>query len=202
MSDKRPRSSQEQIRKRIEELIRVRLDGLQSFDLRPYVADQQTVEGSPWKLEEGQKPWSERQLRRYLSKADEAIADSCRTSRKRLMQRHLGIRRNLLAKAINQGDLRTALACAADEARLVRLYDPVSKPNATDPPSAIADLVKQLAERMQSINASTLPDSEKAKLTATLSDSMLRAFSASDLEKQLADLTARLAAVEGASNAE
>ena len=65
---------------------------------------------------------SDGQLWRYIGRADRLIAESCRASTKKLLRRHLAQRRNLFAKAVSAGDLRTALAAAQDEARLLNLY--------------------------------------------------------------------------------
>jgi hypothetical protein len=43
-------------------------------------------------------------------------------SRKKLLRRHLAQRRTLYARAVNNGELRTALAVARDEAELLGLY--------------------------------------------------------------------------------
>jgi hypothetical protein len=69
-------------------------------------------------------------LWRYISRADKLIAESCRSSRKKLLRRHLAQRRNLFAKAILAGDYRTALAVARDEAELQGLY-PAKKTEVT-----------------------------------------------------------------------
>src|SRR5687767_6845471 len=93
---------------RVEEFVRILLDGAEPFDLRPYVAEMEAKEGSPWHRGPGEKPLSDRQIRRYAAAADKVIAETCRTSRKRLLRRHLARRRNLYAKSVNAGDTRTA----------------------------------------------------------------------------------------------
>jgi hypothetical protein len=94
--------------------------------VREYAREKEKEEGSPWFLPEGGKPLSDGQLWRYIGRADRLIAESCRASRKKLLRRHLAQRRNLYAKAVLAGDIRAALACAQDEARLQGLY-PVEK---------------------------------------------------------------------------
>jgi hypothetical protein len=178
---------------RVEEFVRIKLDGAEPFDLRPYVSEQQAVPGSPWELAGGKKPLSDRQIRRYAAAADRVIAESCRTSRKRLMRRHLAQRRNLFAKAVNSGDVRAALACLADEAKLLNLYDPPPAPGPkADPPAGPADVVKLLAARLAAIDQGRLPAGEQARLVAALADAMLRAVGVADLAQQIADLSARL----------
>jgi hypothetical protein len=112
------------IQARTEEILRIRLDGAEIWDLREYVREKQTDPNSPWFLPEGQKPLSDSQLWRYLAKSDRLIAESCRASRKKLLRRHLAQRRNLYAKAVSAGDYRTALAVVRDEAELQGLYPP------------------------------------------------------------------------------
>ena len=110
------------VARRVEEVLRIRLDGAEFWDVREYAREKEQEEGSPWHLAEGQKPLSDGQLWRYIARADQMIAESCRASRKKLLRRHLAQRRNLYAKAVLQGDVKAALAVLRDEAELLRLY--------------------------------------------------------------------------------
>jgi hypothetical protein len=112
------------IRQRIEDVLRIRLDGAEGWDVRRYVAKQEAVGAAPWTVPEGGKPLSERQKRNYVTAADKLIDESCRQSRKKLLRRHLAQRRNLYARAVNKGDERTALAVLRDLAELQGLYPP------------------------------------------------------------------------------
>jgi hypothetical protein len=116
------KATKAQAKSRVEEILRIRLDGAEIWDVREYVREKEREEGSPWHLAEGQKPLSDSQLWRYMAAADKLIAESCRASRKKLLRRHLAQRRNLYAKAVSQGDVRAALAVLRDEAELLRLY--------------------------------------------------------------------------------
>ncbi len=116
------KASKAQVEARVTELLRIRLDGAEWWDVCEYVRDKEQEEGSNWHLAEGAKPLSDSQLWRYLARVDNAIAESCRASRKKLLRRHQAQRRNLYAKAVSQGDIRTALQCARDEAELLGLY--------------------------------------------------------------------------------
>jgi hypothetical protein len=114
------------VRQRVEEILRILLDGAESpWDTCAFVREQEAEEGSVWHVPEGGKPLSDSQIRRYVAKANRIIAESCRASRKKLLRRHLAQRRNLYAKAVSQGDIRTALAVLADEGKLLGLYAPV-----------------------------------------------------------------------------
>jgi hypothetical protein len=110
------------IRQRREDVLRMRLDGAEGWDVRQYVAEQEKAGRPPWKVEDGGKPLSERQIRRYVEAADKLIEESCRTSRKKALRRHLAQRRMLFARAVSKGDERVALAVLADLARLQGLY--------------------------------------------------------------------------------
>lgn len=111
--------------RRVEEILRIRLDGAEFWDVREYAREKERESGSAWELPEGGKPLSDGQLWRYIGMADKLIAESCRASRKKLLRRHLAQRRNLYAKAVSQGDVRAALAVLSDEAKLLGLYAPV-----------------------------------------------------------------------------
>jgi hypothetical protein len=187
------RPSKARVAQRVEEFVQIVLDGAEPHDLRQYVSERQAEEGSPWALGEGENPLSDRQIRRYAVAAEKVIAESCRTSRRRLLRRHLARRRNLYAKSVNSGDLRTALAVLADEARLLRLYDgpPARKP-AGELPATPEAVVKLLAARLAALDQAGLPAGEHARLAATLGDALLRAFGAADLERQLAEIAQRL----------
>lgn len=113
------------IARRVEEVLRIRLDGAEFWDVREYAREKEQEAGSAWELPKGGKPLSDGQLWRYIGMADKMIAESCRASRKKLLRRHLAQRRNLYAKAISQGDVRAALAVLQDEAKLTGLYAPV-----------------------------------------------------------------------------
>ena len=91
---------------------------------REYVREQEQQADTVWTLAEGEKPLtSDKTLWRYLSLANKQIAESCRTSSKRLLQRHQAQRRHLYAKANSAGDYRTALACLDSEAKLQGLFE-------------------------------------------------------------------------------
>jgi hypothetical protein len=101
------------------------LDGAEWWDICEYVREKEKEAGSLWELASDGKPMSNSQIRRYMGSAHKLIAESCRASRKKLPRRHLAQRRNMYAKAISQGDIRTALAVARDEAEMQGLYKPI-----------------------------------------------------------------------------
>jgi hypothetical protein len=68
-------------------------------------------------------------------------------------------------------------------------------PSAADTPVAVegtGDVVKLLAERLRCVDGAELPTGEKARLTATLADALLRAIGVDVLDKRLEALQAVL----------
>jgi hypothetical protein len=118
------RANKATVQRRVEEVLRIRLDGAEFWDVREYAREKEAETGSVWELPEGGKPLSDGQLWRYIGQADKLIASSCRASGKKLLRNHLAQRRNLYAKAVAAGDYRTALTIKKDEAELLGLYPP------------------------------------------------------------------------------
>ncbi len=138
----RTRATKAIIQARVEEVLRIRLDGAEFWDLREYARDKEKEPGSAWELKRGERPLSDGQLWRYIAKANKLVAESSRASRGRLLRQHLAMRRNLYAKAVSQGDVRAALAAADSEAKLRGLF-----PTPEDAlRKEIEGLRKQLAE--------------------------------------------------------
>jgi hypothetical protein len=118
------KATKQQTERRIEELLRIRLDGAAWWDIREYVREKEKESGSAWHLPPRASPLSDSQIRRLMARADALIARSCERSRKKAIRLHLARRQNLYAKAVLAGDLRTALACLRDDAELRGLYPP------------------------------------------------------------------------------
>ena len=108
--------------RRVDEVLRIRLDGAEFWDVREFTREKEGEKGSDWHLADGDNPMSDGQIGRYIAKADKAIEASAARNRKKLIRRHTAKRRNLYAKSVMAGDLRTALACLSEEARLLGLY--------------------------------------------------------------------------------
>jgi hypothetical protein len=119
-------------------------------DLRRYAAEKEDAKEEPWTIPDGGRPVSERTLWRYIQQTDKMIAETCRESRKRLFRRHMASRRALYAKALNQGDVRAALACLDSEAKLAGLFD-------AELTQIIDQLQKEIAEIKQHYGNGTTP---------------------------------------------
>lgn len=107
---------------RTEQLLAIRLDGAEFWDLREFVREQEKTADSPWFLEDGDDPMSDSQIRIYMAKADDLIQEAHDENRERLYRRHLAQRRRLYARAVAAGDVGTALRVLRDEAQMIGLY--------------------------------------------------------------------------------
>jgi hypothetical protein len=182
----KPKATEAQVRQRVEELLRIRLDGAELWDICEYVREKVEANDPVW----GDTPLSKSQIYRYLEKVDEQIAESCKGARKKLFRIHLAQRRNLYARAVNAADYRTALAILRDEADLLCLYGGAEPDDAGQAIqhatiTGTSDVVKVLAERLRQLEAVELPVGEKARLTATLADALLRAIGVDVIDKRL-----------------
>jgi hypothetical protein len=97
------------IAQRIEEVLRIRLDGAQFHDIVQYAAE------NGWGV-------NERQLWTYVRRADDLLVEGQEKKRKRVVAVHLARRETLYARCVNAADHRTALAVLADLAKLQGLY--------------------------------------------------------------------------------
>jgi hypothetical protein len=118
------RASKDLVDARVNDLVGIILDGaVLEFDLCEFVREKEQEPGTPWALAGGEKPLSYSQIRRYAARAERVIADSTRTSRKRRLRKHLARRDRLYALAVQQGDIRAALAAADSQAKLEGLFE-------------------------------------------------------------------------------
>lgn len=149
---------------RIEEVLRIRLDGAEFWDVCQYVSEKEKEPGSPWCLGKGEEPHCERTIHRYIAGADKRIHESCAAERPALIEFHLAKRRAIYARAVAQGDLRSALAVLKDEAELLGLYP--------DKDQELKDMLRDIgakAERLGSGNHGTTTGSPAAQATDRVS---------------------------------
>jgi hypothetical protein len=97
------------VAQRIEEVLRIRIDGAEFHDVVQYSSEQK------WNV-------GERQLWKYIARADQLIVERQTKGRKKLLARHFTQRRSLYARALNAADYRTCHAILAEEAKLRGLY--------------------------------------------------------------------------------
>jgi hypothetical protein len=111
------------LQQRPEEILEIRLCGATFYDVRRDVAENETAGEAPWTIPLDGRPVSERTLWRYIKQTDGMIAQTCREGRKKPLQRRPAQLRNLLAKCVNMGDMRAALACLDSEAKLCGKFE-------------------------------------------------------------------------------
>jgi hypothetical protein len=103
------RASDAEVAARVEEVLHCRLNGAEFHDLQAHAREK------GWQV-------SERQLWRYVAAADELVERTFEPDRQKVFRRHILQRRALYARALQDGDYRTALAVLRDEAELHGLY--------------------------------------------------------------------------------
>lgn len=116
------KATKEECAKRVDELHAILLDGAKFIDVCGYIAEKVANNEFPWQVPPECKPLSESSIRRLMSRAWDAVRADVRESRKKRMARHLGMRANLYARAVNAGDMRTALSILDSEAKLLDLF--------------------------------------------------------------------------------
>lgn len=121
-NDKRTRADELTAELRIQEILQIKLDGAQAWDIFQYVSDKEDKDEPPWVMAADRKHMTERNIRNYMAKADERIKEECQQDNEAAIRRHLAQRRNLYAKAVSQGDVGVALSVLRDEATLQGLY--------------------------------------------------------------------------------
>jgi hypothetical protein len=107
---------------RVEEILRIRLDGAEWWDVRQFVTEKQEAGLPPWAIPEGGKPVSERQLYRYMRAADRMVRESLADTRPKVIRDHIAKRRALYARAVRAGDFRSALSILDSLAKLQGLF--------------------------------------------------------------------------------
>ena len=185
-----------QVEARVTQIVRIRLDGAEFWDVREYVREKEQQEDSPWHLAEGQKSLSNSQLWRYIAKADKEITASCHASRKKLVRRHLAQRRNLYAKAISAGDYRAALAAAESEAKLQGLHEAPARAAKVEPIKTPKDVLHLVASTIADLRAGRL-DNKTATTLGALAGNLLRSMDRTELEERIKALEAAAAAIMG-----
>jgi len=96
---------------RIEHVVRLRLGNATLADIRQFAAQPEQC----WRV-------CDRQLKRYIRKADELILASFNEDRERLLREHVVRRDHLYRVAMQQGNVRDALAVLKDLDELMGLY--------------------------------------------------------------------------------
>jgi hypothetical protein len=116
--DRSTAASSAEVQQRVTQVLRLRLNGAQWHDLQEFARAPvcEAREGPPWDV-------GDVQLRAYITASNKLLAEAASGERRPIYQLHLAQRQALYARAIDTGDLRTALAILKDEAELRGLYE-------------------------------------------------------------------------------
>jgi len=104
------------ISQRVEEILRLRIDGANFADIRDYADAPERA----WGI-------SDSQIKRYIQKSDELLRERTERGRGKITRIHLARRETLFARAVQSADLRTALAVLYSDAKLRGLFDDTKK---------------------------------------------------------------------------
>jgi hypothetical protein len=106
------KSSKTTIAQRVDEIFQLILEGAEFASIRDYSRE---------------KGWgvTDSTLFRYLERARALCVKRMERDREKIIARHLFQRRAMYQRAMQAGDVRTALAVAKDEAMLFGLYGPL-----------------------------------------------------------------------------
>lgn len=173
--------------RRVEDVLRIRLDGAEWWDVVAFVREKEREERSAWFVADGATPLSDGMIRKYQEKADRLVEQPHENSRKKLFRRHLAKRRNLYARAVTTGDLRTGLACLRDEAAMLSLYN--SRPRRPPGEAGEIDRKQRLAESVAfyaAVVCSDAPLAERMKAQERID--RLLGLECIDLEERLTAL--------------
>ncbi len=128
--------------RRVDEVFRILLQGGEFHDIQDY------AKGAEWGV-------SDSQLRRYMTEALALCATAAEKNRDIIMGRHLLTLRAILARAMEAGDWRAALAGLKHEAELLSLFPVKLTAKPDSPLKGILEAVlrgtkgAQIAERMR-----------------------------------------------------
>jgi hypothetical protein len=177
--------------RRVEDILRIRLDGAEWWDVVQYVRENQSALGSAWFLADGEKPLSDAMIRKYQERADKLVVQSHEKSRKKLLRRHLAQRRNLYSRAVTTGELATALRCLDSEALLLGLpAQRLPRPAAGPEKDRKARLAESLAFYEAVVARADLPLGERMKAQERID--RLLGLDMLDIEERLGALEARV----------
>jgi hypothetical protein len=139
------------VRQRVEEVLKLRVLGATRSDLMRYSQEQQ------WGT-------SERQMGRYIQMSEALLAKDYakkRRDRDRLVGMALRRREEVYARAIESGDLSTALRAEQDRCRLLALYP---KETAAPPPTFNLNIVERvISAEPKQITVTTAPEPAHAE---------------------------------------
>ena len=116
------------VAQRVEDVLRLRIDGAMFADIRDFAVQSQ------WGV-------SDSMLKKYIQKADDLLKERTEKSRGKATRMHIARREGVFARALSTGDLRTALAALDNTAKLQGLFE-----DRRDLERQLAELLARLSE--------------------------------------------------------
>jgi len=132
------------VSQRVEEILRLRIDGANFANIRDFANQPEQAWGV-----------SDSQLKRYIQKSDELLRERTERGRGKITRIHLARRETLFARAVQLADIRTALAVLDSDAKLRGLYDEPGKLR-----QQALDLLTRIAQLEDAARAGSTPDPE------------------------------------------
>ena len=152
------KSTKPVVTQRQQDVYRLLLAGAEFAEIRQYASEKD------WQV-------GDRQIRRYLDVAYRRLAKLTERDRQQLLGRHLGQRRALYARAVKEGDLRTALQILRDEAELEGLYGPATQVVASFTGVRVVERIIDSREELESLQEKTISTPSLPHLVGGLSPS-------------------------------
>jgi hypothetical protein len=141
------KSTKLEIQKRVEALLEIRLAGAEFADIRRYATE------NGWQL-------SDSQLWRYVRKTDDVLAQTLEHDRQKILNRHIGQRRALFARAMSVSDYPTCLRILRDEAELLALYPATGRAGQQPEAGASGAVLEQVYLKIVQHIEMKIPDRE------------------------------------------
>jgi hypothetical protein len=138
------KSTAAEVARRVDEVLRVILDGAQFHDIVQFSSEQ------GWNV-------TERQLHKYIARANELLVERQDKSRKQLIARRLAQREALFGRAVNAADLRTALAVLDSADKLRGLFPDSNLKELVKLAAAQGTRIEELEKRIRDAHPSTDP---------------------------------------------
>lgn len=110
---------------RVEDVLRLRLDGNEFWEIAQHIASREKEPGNCWTAAEGEGHLGDRQIWEYIEKADKLMVGKMDERVDQLRLQHIARRYVLYTKAVRAREYKTGLAILQDIARLLDLYPKV-----------------------------------------------------------------------------
>jgi hypothetical protein len=128
--------------RRIQAVLQIRLDGAELWDVRDFIAEKEQAGEDPWTIGDGGTALNAAQINLIVKAADTRIAQSSPGDPPEVA-RHKAKLRNLYARSIQVGDVRTARSILCDLGKL----DGLNRRKTSTP--AVPNKIKAATEKLR-----------------------------------------------------